>query len=361
MLGRDWFNSTSQFFRIGPGAYPHQLISSPLTTIVRVLYTLLNYLVWILASVRHQRRPRIRVVCVSDTHSQRCNIPYGDLLIHAGDLTLHGSAAEIQDAIDWLKSLPHPHKVVICGNSDRFFDVSSRLADDAVTTSSVDSRPRERDCPPRRSGPAFDWGDIHYLQQTSACLSFPCASSGVQRQINIYGAPNVPLCGGPENAFQYPIDHNPWAGNIPASTDILVTHTPPKYHLDWYHDSPEGCPFLLQELWKIRPLLHVFGHVHTSYGLERVHWDSPQRWWEKYCLGFSKLSSAGLGLFGSGDFLQLRLWRDAAMVLLSAMSTIVREMVGLRHSERSPTLMVNAACMSGDNLTLSKEPIVVYI
>jgi RNA:NAD 2'-phosphotransferase (TPT1/KptA family) len=49
------------------------------------------------------------------------------------------------------------------------------------------------------------------------------------------------------------------------------------------------------------------------------------------------------------------------MVLLSATSTIAREMVGLRHSERSSTLMVNAACMSEDNLTLSKEPIVVYI
>jgi hypothetical protein len=361
MLGKDLFGLKTLFLQIGHGGHPHQLISSPLTTIVRVVYTLLNHLIWILASVKNQRRSCIRVVCVSDTHSQRCDIPYGDLLIHAGDLTLHGSAAEIQEAINWLKSLPHPHKVVICGNSDRFFDVNSRLADDAVTTSSVNSRLRARDSPQQRPGIAFDWGNIHYLQQTSVSLSFPGASSGVRRQINIYGAPLVPVCGGPENAFQYPVDHNPWSGNIPASTDILVTHTPPKFHLDWYHDSPEGCPFLLQELWKVRPLLHVFGHVHTSYGLERVHWDTSQRWWERYCLGFSELSSTGLGLFGRADFLQPRLWRDAAMVLLSAMSTTVREMVGLRHSERSSTLMVNAACMSEDGLTLTKEPVVVYI
>ncbi|KAB8229710.1 metallophosphatase domain-containing protein [Aspergillus alliaceus] len=343
MIGDRWL---AQGFR--------QVASSPLTTIVWAVYTFSNYLIWKLASSGYQRWPPIRVVCVSDTHSQRCDIPYGEILIHAGDLSLNGSAVEIQDTINWLKSLPHPHKVVICGNSDRFFDACSRIPDDATYSVSSLRRERTASCQPPHM--MFDWGEIHYLQQTSVSLTFPGSFSDVQRQVNIYGAPQVPLCGGPENAFQYPVDHDPWRGNIPESTDILVTHTPPKFHLDWYQGSPEGCPFLLQELWKIRPLLHVFGHVHTAYGVERVHWDSSQGWWERYCLGLSKLS----GISCTELFQPQLLW-DAAMVLLSAIFTVAKEMVGPRRNERSSTLMVNAACMDGDGLSLSNDPIVVEI
>ena len=40
---------------------------------------------------------RIRIVCISDTHSKFLPpIPDGDILIHAGDFTIRGSIAEIQ-------------------------------------------------------------------------------------------------------------------------------------------------------------------------------------------------------------------------------------------------------------------------
>ena len=61
----------------------------------------------------------IRVVCLSDTHDQvPSEVPDGDLLIHAGDLTNPGTAASIQKQLDWLASLPHPHKIVVAGNHD---------------------------------------------------------------------------------------------------------------------------------------------------------------------------------------------------------------------------------------------------
>ena len=52
-----------------------------------------------------------RFVCISDTHSREYPIPEGDVLIHAGDLTRHGSSDEVYSAISWLASLPHHVKL----------------------------------------------------------------------------------------------------------------------------------------------------------------------------------------------------------------------------------------------------------
>lgn len=38
-----------------------------------------------------------------------------------------------------------------------------------------------------------------------------------------------------------------------------------------------GCEYLRQALWNVRPLLHVFGHIHESRGVERVKWDLTSR------------------------------------------------------------------------------------
>ncbi len=53
--------------------------------------------------------------------------------------------------------------------------------------------------------------------------------------------------------------------NIPADTDILVTHAPPQGILD----AGQGCAELLEASKRVRPKLHVFGHVHAGYGVLR--------------------------------------------------------------------------------------------
>lgn len=60
---------------------------------------------------------------------------------------------------------------------------------------------------------------------------------------------------------------NLWAA-IPPDTDILVTHTPPSTHCDDTH----GCEDLRNTLARVRPRLHVCGHVHQARGAERVRW-----------------------------------------------------------------------------------------
>ena len=60
---------------------------------------------------------------------------------------------------------------------------------------------------------------------------------------------------------------------------MLVTHTPPRYHLDL--PQALGCEYLLKEIWRVRPRVHVFGHVHAAQGRESVWWDGGQAAWER--------------------------------------------------------------------------------
>ena len=187
----------------------------------------------------------IRLVCISDTHTfkphttssatrtRNVTLPPGDVLIHAGDLSNDGSFSAIQDQISWLSSLPYEHKVVIAGNHDSYLDPRSRHPED--------------------HNKSMQWGSVQYLQHSALTLHFPQRG----RSLNFYGAPHIPMCGGPEFAFQYQREEDAWSGTIPLGTDILITHTPPQYHLDL--PNALGCEWLLREIWKIRPRVHVYG------------------------------------------------------------------------------------------------------
>jgi hypothetical protein len=62
---------------------------------------------------------------------------------------------------------------------------------------------------------------------------------------------------------------------IPEDThvDIIMTHGPAWKHLDRCESGDfAGCPQLLQALERVRPQLHVFGHIHEGWGAERVTW-----------------------------------------------------------------------------------------
>jgi predicted phosphodiesterase len=66
----------------------------------------------------------LRIVCISDTHGKhrKVEVPPGDVLVHAGDITSKGQESQIRDFCEWLGSLPHEHKIVICGNHDLCFE-----------------------------------------------------------------------------------------------------------------------------------------------------------------------------------------------------------------------------------------------
>jgi Icc-related predicted phosphoesterase len=56
---------------------------------------------------------------------------------------------------------------------------------------------------------------------------------------------------------------------IPQNTDVLIGHGPPFGILDSSPISnlPQGCRELLDTVMRIRPKLHVFGHIHGAYGI----------------------------------------------------------------------------------------------
>ena len=55
---------------------------------------------------------------------------------------------------------------------------------------------------------------------------------------------------------------------IPEDIDILLTHGPPfKYGSIMHNGKDIGCPHLLQRVQKIKPLAHIYGHIHEGYGV----------------------------------------------------------------------------------------------
>ena len=228
-----------------------QFLAHPCIFIARKLYT------WRQTVPAQPVTNPVAVVCVSDTHNSQPKLPDGDVLIHAGDLTQSGSLQELQAAVGWLRAQPHPVKIVVAGNHDRLLDPS---CDDQSRTGSAAA---ER--------AAIDWGDVIYLE--NAATTVTCANG---RQLRVYGSPRSPRFG--NWAFQYTRGEDVWAETIPRDTDVLVTHGPPRAHLDLLR---LGCEHLLRELWRVRPRLHVFGHVHEGAGTEWLRFDELQVAYER--------------------------------------------------------------------------------
>lgn len=178
----------------------------------------------------------MRVVLLSDTHLRHWfNVPDGDVLIHAGDATMRGTMLETQEFCKWFESLPHKVKVFVPGNHDFAFQDKFEEAFKLLPLNCT------------------------YLED----------SGGLIGGLNIWGSPWNPEF---HNwAFQEPrgkalAEH--WA-KIPTRLDILITHSPP-FGIGDEVRPPEnnaGCRDMLAAIKRVRPKVHVFGHIHGSYGL----------------------------------------------------------------------------------------------
>lgn len=321
------FRTKDEIFE--PPTRLERLLSAPLKYLISLLYRLSTRL----RSAPKAKSPAIKVVCISDTHSLKYDdVPDGDLLIHAGDLTNNGTIPEIQQALNWLASLPHKYKVIIAGNHDTFLDPRSR-----ETLQEADKTGR------------LDWKGMHYLQHSSIALDFRTHQNGTRR-LNIYGAPQIPQCGGSNFAFQYPRGQDAWSNTVPGNTDILITHTPPKYHLDLVNPSL-GCEHLLREIWRVRPRLHVFGHVHVGAGRRVIRYDGAQKAYE------SGMSAKSRGLIQ--EVFDLSSWVALARVIFYGSTGILWNQVW--GGEPRSTTMINAALMYNNTGKLGNRVQVVDV
>lgn len=177
----------------------------------------------------------LTIVCVSDTHGRHRElaVPNGDLFLFAGDLSNHGFPEDVSEFDDWLGTLPHPHKVVICGNHDFLFERDP-----------ADARRRIR--------------HATYLQDSGAEVA----------GLKVWGSPWQPrffdwafnLDRGPDIAAKWAL--------IPDDTDVLITHGPPAGILDMTsRGEATGCVDLLWRVQGLKPKLHLFGHIHEAAGV----------------------------------------------------------------------------------------------
>jgi len=271
-----------------------QFFASPLLFLARHSY-----------NTQSTYRPRpsnadtVRIVCISDTHNIHGSLPplpAGDLLVHAGDLSQSGSIEEMNAALDWMTVQPHLHKIFIAGNHDRCLE-------DPSYQSTIKTL----------------YPNLVYLQNASISLDI----NG--RIIKLYGSPLTPRHG--SWAFQYPripasqvFSSTTWS-SVPMDTDVLITHGPPAHHLD--HGS--GCNALLDLLWKLRPKLHIFGHIHAARGVQAVTWTLGQS-------AYEKVSSRQGG------------WMDLVPIWLQSIRWLWQSGPRLREAA---TVLVNASAVGG--------------
>ncbi len=119
--------------------------------------------------------------------------------------------------------------------------------------------------------------------------------NGPRTTFKIFGSPFSPKKG--MWAFGYGLDEASllW-DRIPLDTDIVVTHTPPKFHCDEARERiAAGCESLRSALWRIRPRLAICGHVHEGRGADRVHWDLEASNIKYKELGVSRWDDPGRG------------------------------------------------------------------
>lgn len=193
----------------------------------------------------------VRFVCISDTHNNtdRLLVPEGDVLLHSGDFTKSGWPNQVSHFNNFLSQLNHPFKVVIAGNHDLCFDSENfetlkRGFGLDRRISSEDTKKVLKDC--------------IYLED-----------SGVELfGYKIWGSPWSPTFFN----WAFNLDRGePIAQKwslIPKDTQILLTHGPHLGYLDkTYHGTNVGCEDLLTTVQEIKPIVHLFGHIHEGYGV----------------------------------------------------------------------------------------------
>ena len=179
----------------------------------------------------------MRIVAFSDTEGshRQLEVPDGDILVFAGDMSRQGSTRSIADFNSWLGRLSHPEKVVVAGNHDTLFERNPGVGRLLLS-------------------------GCRYLQDEAAEIA----------GLKFWGSPWQPWFH--DWAFNLPRGEKlaeKWA-MIPEDTEILVTHGPPFGIKDDTGQGRAGCEDLRKRVAQLPKLkLHIFGHIHESPGVFR--------------------------------------------------------------------------------------------
>ncbi|KAF3934475.1 hypothetical protein ABW19_dt0202890 [Dactylella cylindrospora] len=244
-----------------------------------------------------RRTKKTRFVCMADTHNLSpfngaFKVPKADVLVHAGDMTKQGTYEELRKTVAWIEKLVKDgvveKAIIIAGNHELTLDPPFYASHGHNWHNQYPQSPTS--CLSLFSPPSLH-PSITFLNHTSSHIILT-SPTGPQTHFTVFGSPYTPVhstkhpgeTDSPRWAFQY--DSHPsneseriWEG-IPNGIDVLVTHGPPYGHLDGstmgvgkgLAAQHTGCEALREAVWRSRPKLHVFGHIHEARGAERVMW-----------------------------------------------------------------------------------------
>jgi Icc-related predicted phosphoesterase len=187
----------------------------------------------------------MKIFHFSDSHGihSLLEIPKNiDLIIFSGDESNYYDSwknePECRDFINWFFNLYVKHKIMIAGNHSAFI---------AKNTKEFKKLCKDK--------------NIIYLENEEVYIE----------GFKIWGSPFSPTFGNWHFMKSRDKMDKLWQ-NIPEDTDILVTHTPPRGCLDLSYDRNHnlefcGCSALLKHIFRVKPILHLYGHVHTTDGI----------------------------------------------------------------------------------------------
>jgi hypothetical protein len=175
------------------------------------------------------------LVVLSDTHElhREVDVPSGDILLFAGDMTMFSRRPEVVcDFNAWLGELPHQHKVCTLGNHEYLAEKNPKFSSLLPNATVLINRSTEID------------------------------------GLRIYGSPTTIHAGG-AFGISSPAERARHWKNIPRDTNVLLVHGPPWGILDGVSGSDEhgGDPELRAAIKTLPDLrLVAFGHTHGAYG-----------------------------------------------------------------------------------------------
>jgi len=190
----------------------------------------------------------MKLLHISDTHGFHSLFPNErfdgiDVVIHSGDCSNwrdpFRNEPEVRSFIHWYSSVPVKHKIFVAGNHDT--SIERRMVTPAD----------------------FAQAGIIYLENASTTIA----------GVKFWGSPHTPTFG--DWAFMKKREKigKVW-DTIPADTDVVIVHGPPKGVRDLSYDRNGdlefcGCSALAKKCFNMKDQLKLvaFGHIHNMDGI----------------------------------------------------------------------------------------------
>lgn len=188
----------------------------------------------------------MRICAISDVHGKwnKLVIPETDLLISAGDYSFQGESHMVKDYHTWLNKQNAKYIISVQGNHETWVEKNW----DEAKTIALTACPR-----------------VHFIDEGLVEIE----------GLKIYGSAITPWF------------HN-WAWNrnrgedikrhwdrIPNDINVLITHGPAYGILDEVeryegHIEHVGCEELGLAIQRLKPQVHICGHIHKAHGYKRI-------------------------------------------------------------------------------------------